>query len=258
MKIRTDYVTNSSSSSFVIGKKDDTSATIESVFQIIKDLYREMLKVRDAAIEYAAAHPELKIQYVQKDGYGTFECVEKNREKRWKLQDVFEERCGVSVWEYFHNYDWIECETYADYEKYWLDKMANSNNWEVHAPFTIADFLEEREINWLHFRFDPKYDTHTHKVNSTSDVIGWYVPYIEEAYKYPKTCDGCRRAEDREYCLNDCLATKTMIRRRNIPEDKACLYLLGRVCIHSESGYIPSYVVDRLYKISEYSCNHMG
>ena len=258
MKIRTDYVTNSSSSSFVIGKKDDTSATIESVFQIIKDLYREMLKVRDAAIEYAAAHPKLKIQYVQKDGYGTFECTEKPREKRWKLENAFEKLTGVSVYEYFYNHDWLDCETYVDYEQYWLSKMTDPNNWQIHAPFTIADFLEEREINWLHYYYDPKYDTKTHKVNSTSDIVNWYFPNIREAYKHPETCDGCRDAKYREYCQEECVAAKAIIKDQSIPEDKACLYLLGRVCIHSESGYIPTYVVERLYDISEYSCNHMG
>ena len=258
MKIRTDYVTNSSSSSFVIGKKDDTSATIESVYQIVRDLYKDMLKVRDDAIKFAAAHPKMKIKYVQKDDYGTFECIEKKREKRWKLQDAFEKQCKISVYEYFYNYDWLDCETYAEYEKHWMGKMIDPNNWRIHAPFTIADFLEEREINWLHYYYNPKYDTRVHKVNSESEIINWYFNCIEEAYKFPETCDGCRDVEYREYCQEECVAARAIIKDRNIPEDKACLYLLGRVCIHSESGYIPSYVVERLYDISEYSCNHMG
>ena len=40
--------------------------------------------------------------------------------------------------------------------------------------------------------------------------------------------------------------------------DKACLFLLGRICIHSECGYIPEYVVEKLSEVSEYACNHMG
>ena len=37
-----------------------------------------------------------------------------------------------------------------------------------------------------------------------------------------------------------------------------CFDLLGQVCIYSESGNIPEYIVDKLRKISEFSCNHMG
>lgn len=257
MKIRSDFVTNSSSSSFIIGKKDDTSATIESVYQTVKQLYKDFLKVRDNAITYIKKHPKMKIEYVKKDNYETFECTEKDSKKRWALQDQFEEKCGLSIWECFSDLDWLECETYLDYEQYWVDKMKD-HYWKVHAPFTIADFLEEKEIKWLHFHFDPEYDSKNHIVNSKSSVIGWYFPYIDEAFDHPESCDGCWHIEYCEYCKEDCDKQRKLIATNDIPEDKACLYLLGRVCIHSESGYMPEYVVDRLHEISEYSCNHMG
>ena len=257
MKIRSDFVTNSSSSSFIIGKKDNTSVTIESVYQLVKFFYRELLAVRDAAIEYVSKHPKMKIEYIKKDGYETFECTEKNSEKRWKLYDQFEEKCGLSMWECFSDLDWLKCETYLDYERYWLDKMKD-HDYKIHAPFTIADFLEEKEINWLHFYLDEEYGSKIHKVNSESSIVDWYFPCIEEAFKYPENCEGCERIEYCEYCHEECKNARNVITTNHIPEDKACLYLLGRVCIHSESGYIPQYVVEKLGEISEHYCNHMG
>lgn len=152
MKIRSDFVTNSSSSSFIIGKGTDENYTIESVFQIIKELYKELLRKRDNVIEYLDRHPDCEIEYrynKERDYYSFGAKKSARGDKYREAVSWFERMFGIEIYSSIPStIGWFDCETYKDYLKYWnKDKFRN-------APFLIEDFSDpdfSDENNWNHY-----------------------------------------------------------------------------------------------------------
>ena len=252
MKIRNGFVTNSSSSSFIIGKANDNTVTIDSVYQEIKELYKQYYK--SCSEMYS---------YVEKYYPHMFEVVTEKRgkylhsKKSWDCTKIVDAQLRL-MFDLDHYeelpevIDWINCDTYKDYVNFWIPRMEIG----VHAPFYIRDFSCSDPYVPLDFSTQMRECSGDNGNGIESDILDWYFPNFEGAVY------GCNRCNAQYYCEKDrskeCDPIAESFKRKDIPEDKACLYVLGKICVCSECGYLPNYVVEGLEAMSEYSCNHMG
>lgn len=225
MKIRNSFVTNSSSSSFVIEKSNANS--IDNCYQLVKMAYIEMFEKVEEVKKQIKSIKDYPIMFDEENSMFKFkkDIIKKwDNEKRWEFEDRFEETFGVTCCVRFYVGDigWLEtANTYDEYVEYWINKIKENKGqkYMVHAPFIIVLLNKDNtpivNVMYGNDTADTEYKTSNKRI--LDNVIGWYDDEIET--------------------------------KENI---------IGNCCIYSEDGYIPYMVVDILSKFSSHSCTHMG
>lgn len=234
MKTRLGFVTNSSSSSFIISKKENLNS-IDEVFSFLKTVYEEYLGKRKALIEYCKQDARF---LVSEDGKKTkIELKNKKAcyEERRVINDFIENEFGMSYYDIYHGEaDWLKCKDYNEFARY----VSESNEYFY---INIVD-LENPSFN------------DESEITSTDSLIDWYMPCFTE--NFAKDCAECRH---KDYCyMIQCDKDVVVGAKKSSDKQELVKMYFGRFCICSECGYIPEYVVHRLGEASTFWCNHMG
>lgn len=224
MKYRLGFVTNSSSSSYIFGRPNENTITIEGVWEFIKDSAAKLLAIIDYLDELVYMTPDVSDNLKRlRNGDDSYKLEDKIRQQldrlyafqyelksQFKMHDIVIEDSNNRP----HNIHYFNfmCSYLDNAEVEWIRQIANGSRDCLDVD--IIDFRNPSDIYY--------------QKRSVSKILTWYRMDLEEE-------------------MNE------------ISSYQLAYQHLGEVALFGEDDYcLPDLLVNFLYCKLKYACMHMG
>ncbi|MCI8630603.1 MAG: hypothetical protein HFE57_14130 [Firmicutes bacterium] len=239
MKYRLDFITNSSSSSFIFGKPNENTIIIDDVYNIIKKLASDLIDIIDAIDKIASTTSEFKEYYLNLRGYknilSRFDVYDRLRNDKNFQQTVMEEfkKHNITLQDdskkpntSFTYTSFLFCYT-DNYDISWIRQIAEDSH------LFCSDAVDFRE---------EKYHSNEEYKEKIEECLDWYLS--------DSTLDDYREfdwdlGELREF-------------REDVSVYDLAYQYLGEVALLGDDPCMPSFLYDYLKTKVDFACMHMG